>query len=100
VAKGVNRLRQRFFGDATDQLDGVIFHNELCGTPQRPCPKAERGIVISGKLVPPLVSIRCQTWQARLSSGIGMPRKSVHSRVNFLDSSALPLIKFPPIWDT
>ena len=53
VAKGVNRLRQRFFGDATDELDGIIFHNELCGTPQRPCPKVEKGIIISGKLVPP-----------------------------------------------
>jgi hypothetical protein len=53
VAKGVNRLRQRFFGDAIDELDGVIFHNELCGTSQRPCPKAARGITISEKLVPP-----------------------------------------------
>ena len=53
VSKGVNRLRQRFFSEAADQLDGVIFHNELCGTPERPCPKAERGIMISGKRVPP-----------------------------------------------
>jgi hypothetical protein len=49
----VNRLRQRFFGDAIDELDGVIFHNELCGTPQRPCPKTERAIMISERLVPP-----------------------------------------------
>ena len=53
VSKGVNRLRQRFFGDAIDQLDGVIFHNQLCGTPQRPCPKLSRGIVVSERVVPP-----------------------------------------------
>ena len=53
VTKGVNRLRQRFFSTAPDTLSGIIFHNELCGTPQRPCPKADRSILIGDSKVPP-----------------------------------------------
>ena len=53
VSKGVNRLRQRFFGDTPGELDGVIFHNELCGTAQRPCPKSARSILLCERLVPP-----------------------------------------------
>ena len=53
VWKGVNRLRQRFFSDVPDVLDGVIFHNELCGSSSRPCPKANQSLVIDGQSVPP-----------------------------------------------
>jgi hypothetical protein len=53
VSKGVNRLRQRFFSEAPDSVDGVIFHNELCGTSNRPCPKIDRALLIDGILVPP-----------------------------------------------
>ena len=53
VWKGVNRLRQRFFSDAVDTIDGVIFHNELCGSPIRPCPKSDKAILINGFRVPP-----------------------------------------------
>ena len=53
VVKGVNRLRQRFFSEASGHLDGVIFHNQLCGSLNRPCPKASKSIDISGKRVPP-----------------------------------------------
>lgn len=53
VWKGVNRLRQRFFSSAPDAVDGVIFHNELCGTPSRPCPKSGNAIEIEGRSVPP-----------------------------------------------
>jgi hypothetical protein len=53
IAKGVNRLRQRFFSEATDALDGIIFHNELCGSADRPCPKMERSIAINERKVPP-----------------------------------------------
>lgn len=53
VAKGVNRLRQRFFGELPDTLDGIIFHNELCGGPHRPCPKVRHAIEINGQLIPP-----------------------------------------------
>ena len=38
---------------APDTIDGVIFHNELCGTPSRPCPKSANAIEIDGRLVPP-----------------------------------------------
>ena len=53
VSKGVNRLRQRFFSDTPGELDGIIFHNELCGSSQRPCPKLARSITLGGKLIPP-----------------------------------------------
>lgn len=53
VWKGVNRLRQRFFSNEPDTIDGVIFHNELCGTPSRPCPKSNKAIEIDGRAVPP-----------------------------------------------
>ncbi|MFF0637967.1 hypothetical protein ACFYTS_36365 [Nocardia sp. NPDC004151] len=39
IAKGVNRLRQRFFGEYPDTVSGVIFHNHLCGSGWRKCPK-------------------------------------------------------------
>lgn len=53
VWKGVTRLRSRFFSQAPGQIDGVVFHNELCGSPQRPCPKNSKAIVIEGRTVPP-----------------------------------------------
>ena len=53
VVKGIQRMRSRFF-DSTDRtVDGVIFHNHLCGTPIRLCPKQDRAVQIGGKLVPP-----------------------------------------------
>jgi hypothetical protein len=53
LVKGVNRLRQRFFSSAPDTLDGVLFHNELCGTSHRPCPKLQNAVEIGGTLTPP-----------------------------------------------
>jgi hypothetical protein len=53
VAKGVTRLRKRFFSERPGRLDGVIFHNELCGTPHRICPKISNSIDIGGQSVPP-----------------------------------------------
>jgi hypothetical protein len=54
VAKGVNRLRNRFFSsEYTDAVDGIIFHNATCGTPLRPCPKIALSIDLDGKKVPP-----------------------------------------------
>lgn len=52
IQKGVNRLRRRFFADPSSTLSGIIFHNELCGTRQRPCPKLERSALIDGQIVP------------------------------------------------
>ncbi|KIQ62867.1 hypothetical protein TR51_28615 [Kitasatospora griseola] len=53
IAKGVNRLRRRFFGDWSDTVDGVIFHNDLCGGPERRCPKQDRAVNLGGMVVPP-----------------------------------------------
>ncbi|WP_144070108.1 hypothetical protein [Nonomuraea indica] len=53
LSKGVNRLRQRFFGDYPDTVDGVIFHNHLCGTNQRICPKIDNSIRLDAVDVPP-----------------------------------------------
>jgi hypothetical protein len=54
VAKGVNRLRNRFFSpEYVDAVDGIIFHNATCGTAVRPCPKIARAITLDGKMVPP-----------------------------------------------
>jgi hypothetical protein len=53
IAKGVNRLRSRFFGPLPGEVDGIVFHNELCGTATRPCPKREHSISLDGLSVPP-----------------------------------------------
>jgi hypothetical protein len=53
ISKGVYRLRKRFFSNVAGELDGVIFHNELCGSSSRPCPKFDKAIVIDGHSVPP-----------------------------------------------
>ena len=52
IAKGVNRLRQRFFSDEPGVLSGVIFQNELCGSALRPCPKQDRFALIAKSRVP------------------------------------------------
>jgi hypothetical protein len=49
----VNRLRQRFFSAQPDTIDGIIFHNDLCGTSNRPCPKAALSVEVSGRATPP-----------------------------------------------
>jgi hypothetical protein len=53
IRRGINRLRQRFFSDAPDILDGVIFHSSLCGTAERRCPKTVGGIIVDGMAIPP-----------------------------------------------
>lgn len=53
VVKGVNRLRRRFFSETPGALDGIIFHNDLCGSDLRPCPKKSRSIRIGDADVPP-----------------------------------------------
>jgi hypothetical protein len=53
VWKGLNRLRTRFFSEVPGTVDGVIFHNELCGAPERPCPKSSHAITVDGREVPP-----------------------------------------------
>lgn len=53
IVKGVTRLRKRFFDDYPDTLDGVVFHNDLCGTAARECPKSAHSIEVGGQQVPP-----------------------------------------------
>lgn len=53
VARGVSRLRRRFFSDSPGTLSGVVFHNDLCGTQERLCPKQAQAINIDGQMVPP-----------------------------------------------
>lgn len=53
VSAGVKRLRGEFFSTRPDSLDGVIFHNSLCGTDVRPCPKIGRAVTIDNMVVPP-----------------------------------------------
>lgn len=53
VMKGINRLRKKFLAAESRFLDGVIFHNELCGTSKRPCPKMQRAVSIQSHAIPP-----------------------------------------------
>lgn len=53
VAKGIQRMRGRFFDPTARAVDGVIFHNDLCGTSKRLCPKQERSLRIGDRSVPP-----------------------------------------------
>ncbi|MDB6027098.1 MAG: hypothetical protein JWM68_3321 [Verrucomicrobiales bacterium] len=58
VWKGVTRLRGKVSLPGEDQLDGLIFFNRLCGTPERPCPKMEHAVERNGvKLPPPCVYV-------------------------------------------
>ena len=52
VSKGVNRLRGRFFSETPGVLDGVIFHNDMCGGSLRSCPKRSKSVIIGGHLTP------------------------------------------------
>lgn len=53
IAKGVQRMRSRYVNPSDRAVDGVIFHNHLCGTPKRRCPKQDRAVQVSGQMVPP-----------------------------------------------
>jgi hypothetical protein len=53
VWKGVARVRNKVAQEPDNQLDGVIFYNALCGTAERPCPKARRVTTASGIELPP-----------------------------------------------
>lgn len=53
IAKGIQRMRSRYLDPSERAVDGVIFHNHLCGTPKRLCPKQDYAVQIGGRLVPP-----------------------------------------------
>lgn len=53
VWKGVSRIKNKITSERKNQLDGFIFFDPLCGTPERPCPKAQYGLVIDDQRCPP-----------------------------------------------
>jgi len=53
VWKGISRVRKKVAREAKNQLDGVVFFNSLCGSPQRPCPKELRNTIQGGITLPP-----------------------------------------------
>jgi hypothetical protein len=53
VSAGVKRLRREFFSNRLDTVDGVIFHNNTCGTDLRPCPKMAHAVQLGDLHVPP-----------------------------------------------
>lgn len=80
IAKGVNRLRQRFFSETPGELSGVIFQNELCGSSLRPCPKMIRSALISSNRIPapciytmPERNALAQSWNWTGDRRLGFP---------------------------
>jgi len=53
VWKGIARVRRKVAQEADNQLDGVIFFNSICGSPERPCPKLLRVTTKDGLTLPP-----------------------------------------------
>lgn len=53
VWKGITRIRKKIASEPQNQLDGVIFFDPLCGTPERPCPKTAFALTIDGVRCPP-----------------------------------------------
>jgi hypothetical protein len=53
IWKGIGRLKRKFCSSANEQLDGVIFYDNTCGTTKRPCPKASLGLTLDGISYPP-----------------------------------------------
>jgi hypothetical protein len=53
VWKGITRIRKKVATEPRNQLDGVIFFDSLCGTPERPCPKTAFGLMLDGVRCPP-----------------------------------------------
>lgn len=101
VAKGVNRLRKRFFSAEPGVLSGVIFHNELCGSPTRPCPKRELFAELGQRQVPaPCVYVMperdsgASSWNwgderrvlfpSILLQAFGIPERNIDSFVGFI----------------
>jgi hypothetical protein len=68
IWKGVTRVRGKISTPGEDQLDGLIFYNRLCGTPDRPCPKMHHAVERNGvKLPPPCVYV-LPHWETNQSN--------------------------------
>ena len=63
IWKGVTRVRKKVAEEPSNQLDGVIFFNHLCGSPERLCPKAGRVTLASGLELPPPCVYVFPTWK-------------------------------------
>jgi len=63
IWKGVGRLQKKVAKEANNQLDGIIFYNDKCGSAERPCPKASRVITASGDELPPPCIYSFPTWK-------------------------------------
>lgn len=57
IWKGVSRVRNKVRAEDHNQLDGFIFFNSQCGSPERPCPKAPRVAVNGADLPPPCIYV-------------------------------------------
>ncbi len=44
IWKGVSRVRRKVSKEPDNQLDGIIFYSQTCGTSERPCPK--KGLIL------------------------------------------------------
>jgi hypothetical protein len=64
INKGVNRLRKRFDEGESGALDGVIFSSQMCGTPDRICPKSSRSVMVNGRMMPPPCIYTMPDWAA------------------------------------
>jgi hypothetical protein len=73
---GVTRLRGKVSAPGEDQLDGLIFYNQLCGTPDRPCPKLEHAVDHNGLKLPPPVR-----WSGVVSAGSAFSEAAVPPRL-------------------
>ena len=63
VWKGVARVRKKVASEVDNQLDGIIFYNGSCGSPERPCPKAVRVTTTDGVTLPPPCIYVFPTWK-------------------------------------
>jgi hypothetical protein len=53
VWKGVARIKNKLQAEPQNQLDGVIFFDESCGSGVRPCPKQAYGLSTTAVRIPP-----------------------------------------------
>ena len=65
IWKGVGRVRKKVSSEPQNQLDGIIFYNSLCGSPDRPCPKAAQSVELDGEKYPPPCVYIFPHWEER-----------------------------------
>jgi hypothetical protein len=68
IWKGITRVRGKVSIPEEDQIDGLIFYNQLCGTPDRPCPKLDHAVERNGLKLPPPCIYVFPRWEPGQSS--------------------------------